>query len=242
MINVVLTLFNRVDYLKEQLESLILQTVANEIHLHIISNNPNANFKPVIDGCNDKLKITFEQRKNDLIFFERHKYALKQKFEYTIFLDDDIILQPHMIETLWNMRTRDAFVTFFGRIWENINDLNKYRVNAPYNGNLLYNGEIPKSIPKYFNYGGAGFSIIHKNILIETFKKLEEFKHIKNKILLIDDIFISWVCNINNFKIINSKMHIDMNRSCDKHASYLSIMDLKNELVEFLHSIQKWKK
>lgn len=241
MINVVLTLFNRIDYLKKQLESLVLQTLANEIQLYVLSNNPNINFKAILDEYSDKLNIKFIQKNNELKTLERHYYVYQQNFDYVIYLDDDIILNPTDIEKLIQFKKPKTYASGFGRVFENGTPENWYLQNEPICGGFGLNSKKPKNV-KYFDYVGAGFSIIDCSIYKSLFKCYDTLPvDIKQRVNLIDDIFISWFI-VNSYEKLNTNIYIDLISTDDQYATYRNIMHVKAELVNDLNNIKKWKK
>lgn len=233
-IDVVLLLYKRVDFLHRQLTSIKNQSCVNNIHLHIISNNPEIDFSYIVDEFREDIYLTFIQKHNKHKFLERFLYALESKFKYVIFLDDDIELRPNEIQELWNQKEPKRFKTFFGRRFSNRPAGNFYWSNPPIVGS---------SIHQQFNYGGPGFSIVDGNIFPELIKTYQAYPELHSYIDNCDDIFISWVVNnLPDWKIECSTQQPFQPLGEDVHASYVKLKQIKNLLTEKLHSISLWKK
>ena len=233
-IDIILLVYKRIDFFSIQLKSIVNQTCKDNIHLHIISNNPEIDFQSHIEEFKNDLKITFIQKQNEFKFMERFFYALERKIKYPIFLDDDIELKPNEIQKLWGQREPKTFKTFFGRRFDNRPPDNFYWSNPPINGSLL---------PQQFNYGGPGFSIIDGDIFPELTKLYKLHPELHNDINNCDDIFISWVINTQpDWKIECSTQQPTLPLGEDEHASWVKLKQIKNQLTEHLHYITSWKK
>lgn len=242
MINIVLLIYKRIHTLRDQLIHIHEQSCIEDIHLHIICNNPELklNFKEIIDEYKSKIKITFIEKQNKLMFLERHYYAYKNKFDYVIFLDDDLYLKKEHIENLYNMRREKTFFTFYGRVF-------KDRKNIK----LLYSNNKPsthiKSIAKnseFFNYGGPGFSILDCSIYDDFFKIYTSFnKEMQEYSMKMDDIFLSWaINNTEKWNIKNSFLRPEDCKNMDAHSSYQDLWKYKDTFAYKLNSINSWKK
>lgn len=243
MINVILLVYNRIYFFEKQLISLMNQTCVNNIHLHIICNNNSKadDFQKIINKYLNKIKISFIKKNNENKILERHLYAFKCKFDFVIFLDDDITLKKNQIEEIYNIKKLKTFLTFYGRQFKKRDKIqNIYTTNEPSTHESQKNFHMDR-----FNYGGPSFSIIDCKIY-KYF--LEYFNNLSTKLkiysLTMDDIFLSWVINnFSDWSIQNSYIipNLDIKVTGDKFSTYYKDWNKKDEFVYELHKINIWR-
>jgi hypothetical protein len=235
MISVVLTVYKKPEFFQKQLESFCDQTCAKDIDLHIISNNPNIDYKQMVDKFSNILQITFVQKNNQFGPFERHLYAHEKNFDYVITIDDDIYLNKNDIQHIYNSREKNTIKSGYLRVFKKeLNTLNAYYSDA----------EIPGLIGSDYHYGGGGFSItdcsVYNHVMV-MFYKIEKklFDEQQIKLSELDDLFVSWVAQQYNYKITSHGVSLSLEEH--DHALYKKIMNKKGIVVSFLHKIHPWK-
>lgn len=239
MIPIILTVFNRFDFFKNQLHNLQNQTCVGDIDLHIICNGDKTYFENVCKQFENKLKITLVQRDNSLVCWERHAYAFSQNFEYYILLDDDMLLEENFITIVYSNREKNCLKSFWLRTFDHSKFSNKDTYTSCKPETNIY-------IDKEYNYGGCGFSIIDFNILkcaIDNFETVRQsvLNDTGLKLELFDDIYMSWIVNKYNFKIKSHQSWPKMIED-ETRALYNKIWNKKDILTNYLHTIHQWKK
>lgn len=97
MVSIVLTTYNRVNYLRQAIESILNQTYQN-YELIIVDNYSDYDFKKFIESF-DSNKIHAFQNKNDGIIAINRNYGIKKaKGKYIAFCDDDDLWMPNKLE------------------------------------------------------------------------------------------------------------------------------------------------
>lgn len=243
MINVVLLVYKRIETFKNQLNCLCNQTCVKDIHLHIICNNNEleSDFEKIVNEYKNKIKITFVKKQNKLMFLERHCYVYDNKFDYVIFLDDDFYLKEEYIKNLFDMRRKKTFFTFFGRVFENRNNIKlMYSKNKP---NILPSMMKLKKDVNIFNYGGPGFSVLDCSIYDDFFKLYKSLnKEMQDYAMKMDDIFLSWVINnTEKWSIKNTFLIPDNCENMYNHSSFQALWKYKDIFTYKLNEIQTWK-
>lgn len=238
MIPIILTLYKRPQYLEKQLEMFKNQTCVDDIELNIISNNLNIDFENIINQYKKFLNIKFVKCDNTLFSFERHFYAYKNKFEYVIIIDDDIFIDNTSIEKIWQQREKN---TLKGHWLRKFNEQKFLTDGKPYTTESLDDQK-----DKLYNYVGGNLCLIDCNIykiVIDYFEKYQDliYKKYNIKIERIDDIFVSWVANVFNYKIKSFNIKPTEFYGNDEVAMYKEEWSKKDSLVKILHKIKPWK-
>jgi len=235
-IPLILNVYKKPELFNEQMESLCKQSCVNLIDLHIISNNPNIDFQSMATPFVNKIKIYFVQKNNEYGCFERHLYAHEQQFEYCIFLDDDITFPTSKdIEEIFESRSPLTIKSGWMRLWGKMGTPSSYNIDGL---------ERPGIPGKEYNYCGTTLSVFDCKVYDNAMKlfptvndKLFELHQLK--IQDFDDIFISWVCNVSEFKITSHGIKYNM---LEHHEALCKqIMNKKHLVVNFLNNISPWK-
>ena len=237
MIPIVLTVYKRPQYLERQLEMIQSQTCIRDIRLHVISNNPNIEYKKILDRYSNNFDITFVQRNNKLQSFERHIYCHSQEFEFVILIDDDIFIDENAIEKIWNQRENNTLKSHWLRQFKQKDfeeDKNVYTdILVTNDTNLLY------------NYAGANLCMYDTSIYdisIKNFKKYRDeiYKNYSIKIERLDDIFISWVANTNGYSIKSFGISPTEFLGNDDVSLVKYDWNSKDSFTKILHKIKPW--
>lgn len=236
MIPLVLTVYKRPHFLIKQLEMIKNQTCVNDIELHIISNNPDINFNEYLNGYEKDINIKFVQRYNKLQPFERHYYCKEQNFDHVILFDDDIFFDNTTIENIWKQKEANTLKGHWLRQFKSI-DINK----KPYT-----ESPIDNDVNKLYHYIGTNLCIFDNSIydlVIPEFEKYKEQILEKTNIRIerMDDLFISWVANINDYRIKSFGIKPTEFYGDDEFALYKVDFAMKDLAVNYLNSIHAWK-
>lgn len=194
-INVVMMVYNRPQYFRQVLDSLVNQTV--DFNLHVISNNPKHNnlFLSVIDKYKKHFNIIFYEADNSRMTFERWHYINQHlpDNQYIILLDDDMILNNDSIEKIWETKEKNTYKVFQGR---------QFLKSQPIITKDVWN-QFTNDYTE-FSYGAANFAIIDMNLLYDVLNYEAMYPELCYKA---DDLVISWVVTRNNGKILNHKVY-----------------------------------
>lgn len=235
-IPVILTVYKKPDLFKSQMESLCQQSCIDQIDLHIISNNSDIDFESMTAPFVNNVKIHFVQKHNQYGPFERHFYAHEQKFKYFIILDDDIVIQNITdIQKIFDSKEPRTFKGGWLRRWGELGS------SHTYNKSVL---ERPGDPSKEYNYCGTALSIVDCAIYDSVIKW---FPVIHNKLVEqhqlniydFDDMFISWVCAVADFKVTSHGTNFI--QLSHEEALHNKIVSKKNLVINFLHNIHPWK-
>lgn len=97
MVSVVVTTYNREEYLKETIHSILNQTYT-DYELIVVDNYSNYDFFKVIEEFDDERIRPFQNQNNGIIAVNRN-YGIKQaRGQYLAFCDDDDLWMPEKLE------------------------------------------------------------------------------------------------------------------------------------------------
>jgi len=218
MISVVICTYNRKQYLKKAIDSVLKQTLNQGLfELIIVDNNSSDGTKNFVQNkySNVKNNIKYVMETNQGISYCRNTGIANSNFDYTAFLDDDGIAEPRWLEfmfniiagknekiacatgdviPIWEIPRPDWLITDFD-IYYSIFQLSKERfiyttdhIHTPAGCNVIYNKEI------LLKFGGFNTKLGRKNKnLISGEETLLHKQMIKNgyKLIYIPDIRIN---------------------------------------------------
>ncbi len=101
LVSIVIPTYNRQEFLKESIESVLDQTYKN-IELIIVDDGSIDNTKAVVENYLSDSRIKYIYQTNMGISFARNNGIKFSKGEYLMFLDDDDIYFPYAVEKLLN--------------------------------------------------------------------------------------------------------------------------------------------
>lgn len=230
-INVALTLYNRPEYLHEQMECFANQTVADEMHLYVISNNPAIDFQSMLTPYMDRLKITFIQKDNSLRSMERHFVVRSLNLDYVMVIDDDMILYQDGIEKMYSCREKNTYKGILGRVFDFDNGKRYWDCQPIWHQNART------------NYTAASFAIIDCAIFDDYVEAVKDVptEHFSN-IVMMDDLFLSWVINNkDDWKCYTVDVPVKKSYSGDSKAMFIEVGGRKDDFAEYLHMKSRWK-
>jgi len=236
IINIVLTVYKRPQYLKKQLEMIKSQTCIDSIVLHVISNNLDIDFLKIIEDYQESINIKFVQKNNEFASFERHYYSYQQGFEYVIFIDDDIFVAEDAIEKIFDQREKGVLKGHW---------LRKF-IETDFIENLSpYTGSEVSNYNSRYNYVGGNLCLLDNKIfdlVVPLFEKYKDkiLKDLGVKLERIDDLFLSWVADTNGYKIESFGIKPTEFLGNDDVALYREDMKYKDSVTKYLHKIKKW--
>jgi len=98
-LSVVVTTFNRCDLLADTLESLTRQTLdTREFEVVIINDGSSDNTREVVEGYSGRLPIRYIYQRNAGLASARNHGIFASQGKILLFLDDDDIAQPSLLE------------------------------------------------------------------------------------------------------------------------------------------------
>lgn len=154
MIDIIIPVYNNQEIIIKTLSSICLQDIKNNIHVYIINNNSNNNYREIIDLFKNTIKITelrlLENRKTGYV----KQYGLdNSNGKYIIFIDcNDVFYDAYSIESLYNAINDNNADLISGLVHEVINDKT---IITNGNQNYLY-GKIYKR--EYINNNNIKFN------------------------------------------------------------------------------------
>jgi glycosyltransferase involved in cell wall biosynthesis len=96
IISVVIPTYNRPEYLKKAIETVLAQTYKN-IEIVIVDDTSYVDNRKIVDSFNDDRILYFKNKKNMGAPFSRNKGIKEAKGEYVAFLDDDDEWKPEKL-------------------------------------------------------------------------------------------------------------------------------------------------
>lgn len=111
LVSVIVTTFNRKDYLKETVDSILNQTYKN-FELIVVDNFSDYDFFSHIKSFNDSRISAYQNKNNGIIAVNRNFGIKKSEGEYIAFCDDDDLWLPQKLEKQINKlnKTEDGMV------------------------------------------------------------------------------------------------------------------------------------
>jgi teichuronic acid biosynthesis glycosyltransferase TuaG len=100
-ISVVVTTYNRKDFLRDTINSILNQTF-EDFELIVVDNFSNYNFFSHIDSFNDSRIIPFQNQNNGIIAINRNFGIKRSTGEFIAFCDDDDIWMTDKLESQLN--------------------------------------------------------------------------------------------------------------------------------------------
>lgn len=97
LVSVVVPTYNRQDFLKRTLQSILKQTYKN-LQIIVVSNGFNSDNKKVVDGLQDNRLEYYEQENSGGPASPRNHGIRKSKGKYVAFCDDDDLFVPEKIQ------------------------------------------------------------------------------------------------------------------------------------------------
>lgn len=116
-------------------------------------------------------------------FFLARELYKKQIFDYFVIVDDDQLVTPTTIHSLWEMRKPRSTVSWFGKVWLEENQGNYWKPEF-----IEYKPTIKIKRPDIieYDYAGPGMSVIDASILNVAALYNLEFQ-------MIDDLWLSFI-------------------------------------------------
>ncbi len=204
-IHIILCSYGRIHNIPKILNSLNYQSVADNIHLHILNNNKDdVDILNNIVRQNNKINITLKHLDNSQNVFIRFIYAKElahKGVEYVIFIDDDMLYEQNWVKNMYSIKEKKTFITWYIKIYLYNKKQIDYNLKSSENcTRLLLNYSNDSTLrmkhmlnnsyrnKKYGNYGGPGGSIIDTDI----FKNENFFVLPNDDVKIMDDIWISY--------------------------------------------------
>ena len=204
-IHIILCTYNRIYNLENVLQSLHIQTVSNQIVLHLLNNNISQKDQIeqlILTKYNFRIILTHYNNENNI--FERFIYAKKfisyvPNVKYLLFIDDDMTYENTWVEKMYDLRKPKHYISWYVKLY----DLREKRINYLNSSHITYENSIKNTnkTVQYGNYGGPGGSIIDTDI----FKDNDFYNLPIERIKYMDDIWLSYyVSHIKKWKIMRS--------------------------------------
>ena len=110
---VIITTYNRIDYLKEAVESVICQTFESWI-LHVVDNSSSDGTQQFLEDLSrDNAKIKFSTINNNGIIASSRNFGIKNACTRAIsFLDDDDIWYRCKLENDYKILSKERYCLF----------------------------------------------------------------------------------------------------------------------------------
>lgn len=135
MISIIIPVYNVGEYIKECLDSILMQTY-KDLQIIIVDDGSSDNTMDIVKGYDDKFKdFTILYQKNAGVSVARNTAFDHIKGEYTIYIDPDDFLELNMIENMYNRATKanvDIVISEFYVYYnskDNRNYVEKYNVD-----------------------------------------------------------------------------------------------------------------
>ena len=229
-IDVVMMVYNRLEYFKDVVTSLENQTV--EIKLHIVSNNPEHNplFKQVL--AESKLKdVEFFEADNSRITAERWFYARDHLAdrEFALFVDDDIVMQPNEVERIWAQREVNTMKIYQGRKY--FEDQKIIDANTFFGAWGRHNE---------FSYGALNSGVIDLSFFTRHDLLFEMEKNYPEMCYWADDLVVSWAVTKLGGRILNHHVYPKENLGDDDKALFKQIARRPIDFTQALDSMHKF--
>ena len=112
-VSVIVTTYNREEYLKEAVQSILNQTY-KDFELIVVDNYSNYDFFKVIEGFSDNRIRSFQNANNGIIAVNRNYGISKAKGRYLAFCDDDDLWKPDKLSRQLEAIQNDADIVCTG--------------------------------------------------------------------------------------------------------------------------------
>ena len=222
LVSVIVTTYNRKEYLKETLDSILNQTFKDS-ELIVVDNFSNYDFIPFIKSFKDNRIRYFQNENNGIIAVNRNFGIKKAKGKYIAFCDDDDLWMKEKLEKVVNAihQNPEAILYCHNEIMVVNGKEKKTLYYGPYKHNmyefLLFKGNCISTsavcLKKSVALETGGFSERSDFISVEDYEfwlRLSKF----GKFHFIDEILGKYIIHGNNI-IAN----------CEKHANaYVSVI------------------
>ena len=117
-IHIILCTYNRIYNLENVLQSLHIQTVSNQIVLHLLNNNISQKDQIeqlILTKYNFRIILTHYNNENNI--FERFIYAKKfisyvPNVKYLLFIDDDMTYENTWVEKMYDLRKPKHYISW----------------------------------------------------------------------------------------------------------------------------------
>ena len=157
--SIIIPVFNRPDEVEELLESLVIQTEKN-FEIIIVEDGSSEKCDTIIKKYSDKLKITYEYKKNEKPAIARNYGAKHANGDYFVFFDSDCIIPPEYFKTV-NHVLKNNYTDAYGgpdAASPNFNNLQKainYAMTSFFTTGGIRGGDekLEKFYPRSFNMG-----------------------------------------------------------------------------------------
>ncbi len=104
-VSVIVTTYNRPEFLKETINSILNQTFV-DFELIVVDNNSNYDFFKLIDSLNDSRIKAFQNENNGIISVNRNFGIKLSKGKYIAFCDDDDLWERDKLERQIKMTSK----------------------------------------------------------------------------------------------------------------------------------------
>ena len=211
--HIVLCYYNRFYNLEKQIKMINDQTVANNIHLHIINNNTELKeifHKKITTYQNDdqiNFTIHLSHYDNTYNCYQRFIYirdVLLPEYspEYVMIIDDDMIFITTWVEKLWALKQKRTVYGWYGKIWNN------WCYNY-WEDSIIGLEDCHKQNKKHlntFDYIGPGGTIMATEIFRSTCSLFRLPNDLPDNLNLynMDDIWLSYILSKENWNILRS--------------------------------------
>lgn len=157
--SVIIPVYNRIDEVRDLLESLAAQTV-DDFEVIIVEDGSTEPCDAVADAYRDKLSLKYFRKDNEGRSIARNYGMARSEGEYLVFFDSDCVIPPHYFENL-TAAIKDAPADCFGgpdAAHESFTDTQK-AINYAMTSFLTTGGirggkvQMEKFVPRTFNMG-----------------------------------------------------------------------------------------
>jgi len=237
-IHVIMCQWKRINKLPLTIENMANQTVKN-IHLYIWNNNYNEKkiLESIIINNDHKLNISWHNSVENIGGIGRFILTKKliesgKNIDKVIFIDDDQIFEPKLIETMLKMHNKECGYHWYGKkfyknksywdAWQNLHSSNSV------NHDLL-------------DYGGTGTMIIDSKLFSHP-----DFFYFNNKYKFIEDLWMSYFAlekckfKLKNGKEIRFLVSSNPSLSNDENAQWKQMKEIKTNFLNVLRNDGKW--
>jgi teichuronic acid biosynthesis glycosyltransferase TuaG len=215
IVSVIVTTYNRQEYLKETIVSIVNQTF-QDFELIIVDNFSNYDFFKLIESFNDKRIKALQNNNNGIIAINRNVGIKEAQGKYLAFCDDDDLWESNKLELqLQFLESGSADLVYSGTLLFNEFGLSKVHCYKPV-----------KTLAQFFRYNPVTLSsVIVRNSNDILFDENKEFAGIEDYVLWIN----LWM---RGFKFYMNEMPLVKFRVST--TSFSSVSRYKNEYKKII--------
>jgi hypothetical protein len=149
--------------------------------------------------------------------------------DYIVMVDDDMLVKPKTIATVWKQRQPNSFGAWFGKNWA-ADGSDYWHPRMPRRVARLQKGENPEVTT--WQYGGTGMSVLDARMLDHP-----SLFRIPDEYLFVEDLWLSYVVHAASWPVHRIFAKFEMpavDTGNDPHAQWTQLMETKKTMLEEL--------